>query len=46
MRIEHIAMYVNDIENAKNFLLNILKQIPVTVITIKRRIFVLIFDFR
>ena len=39
MRIEHIAMYVNDIENAKN----ILKQIPVTVITIKRRIFVLIF---
>ena len=38
MRIEHIAMYVNDLEKTKDFLFNTFMQNPMTDITIKLRI--------
>lgn len=43
MFIEHIAMYVNDLEAAKIFLLNISMRRQMKVITIKQLIFVPIF---
>jgi len=42
MRIEHVAMYVNDLEGAKRFLRFIWKLTLMLAITIQRRIFVLI----
>ena len=42
MKIEHIAMYVNDLERAKDFLLNILMAKQIMVITTEQLIFVLI----
>ena len=43
MHIEHIAMYVNDLDAAKDFLENISMRNPMNVIIIKRRISVLSF---
>lgn len=40
MHIEHIAMYVNDLEKARDFLLNILMLYLMRDIIIKQRIFV------
>ena len=39
MKIEHIAMYVNDIEHARDFLLSILMEKLMTDITTRRQIF-------
>lgn len=43
MRIEHIAMYVENLENAKTFLLNILMQYQAKNIIIKKQVSVRIF---
>lgn len=43
MRIEHIAMYVNDLDAARDFLLDISMQNLTKVIIIKQRISVPIF---
>ena len=43
MRIEHIAMYVENLEDAKNFFKNILMQYQVKNIIIKKQISVRIF---
>lgn len=44
MRIEHVAMYVNDLEAAKNFLRNIWEHQQMRDIIIKRRTSVHIFS--
>ena len=43
MRIDHIAMYVKDLEKARDFLLNISMQHQTRVITIRKLIFAHIF---
>lgn len=43
MKIEHVAMYVNDLEGAKTFFVKYLDQRQTTAITIPRPIFVRIF---
>lgn len=43
MKIEHIALYVNNLEEARNFLRNILMQNQTMDIIIFRRISALIF---
>jgi len=41
MKIEHIAMYVNDIEKVRDFFVNISAENQVTDIIIQKTIFVL-----
>ena len=43
MRIEHIAMYVNDLETARDFLLSILMRSLIVGIIMRLPIFILIF---
>lgn len=43
MKIEHIAMYVNDLEKTREFFIKYLGQYPTMDITIPIRIFVPIF---
>lgn len=43
MYIEHIAMYVNELEKVKDFLSSILMLHRIVVIIIKKQIFVPIF---
>ena len=38
VKIEHVAMYVNDLEKARNFSLNILMENPMIYIIIKKQI--------
>lgn len=43
MRIEHVALYVNDLENTKKFFVKYLGQNQMMDITIRKQAFVLIF---
>lgn len=43
MRIEHIAMYVENLENAKNFFIKYFNAVPSENIIIKKQVSVRIF---
>ena len=43
MRIEHIAMYVENLENAKNFFIKYFNAVPAKNIIIKKQVSVRIF---